>query len=123
MFIQRTVIAAALVAVPLAFAAPALADSGTDTSCSYFGTDESEPGSQGMCGMPDLAGTFGQLRTNLATNFSPDVVGKLQKNLDPGAAAGQLQKNLDPATAAGNLKHAITHGVGEKDQNAPSNTP
>jgi hypothetical protein len=119
MFIRRTVIAAALIAVPLSFAAPAQA------TCSdgYFGADESTLESQGICGVPDLAGTFGQVRTNLANNFSPQVAaGHLQGNLDPGTAAGHLQGNLDPGTAAGNLEHAITHGVGEKDQNAP-NTP
>ena len=68
MFIRRTVIAAALVAVPLAFAAPALADA---APCSYFGAGESNSASQSICGVPDLAGTFGQVRTNLMTNFSP----------------------------------------------------
>jgi hypothetical protein len=99
MFIRRTVIAAALVAVPLAFAAPALAEA---APCSYFGAGES-----GICGVPDLAGTFGQVRTNLTTNF----------NL--GTAAGTLRDNFKPGTAAGNLEHAITHGVGEQDKNAP----
>ena len=68
--------------------------------------------------MPDLAGTFGQVRTNLANNFSPQVAaGNLQGNLNPGTAAGNLQGNLDPSNAAANLKHAITHGVGT-DENA-----
>jgi hypothetical protein len=117
MFVRRTVIAAALVAVPLAFAAPALAQA---TPCSYFGAGESNSESQGICGVPDLAGTFGQVRTNLTTNFSPQVAaGHLQGNLNPGTAAGNLQGNLNPGTAAGNLEHAITHGVGEQDQNAP----
>jgi hypothetical protein len=97
MFVRRTVIAAALVAVPIAFAASAQA-----APCSYFG-DESNPKSQGICGAPDLAGTFGQVRTNLAKNFSPQE------------AAGNLRRNLDPGTAAGNLEHAITHGVGTDD--------
>ena len=97
MFVRRTVIAAALVAVPIAFAASAQA-----APCSYFG-DESKPESQGICGVPDLAGTFGQVRTNLANNFSPQE------------AAGNLRGNLDPGTAAGNLEHAITHGVGTDD--------
>jgi hypothetical protein len=104
MFIRRTVIAAALVAVPLAFAAPALAEA---APCSYFGAGESNSESQGICGVPDLAGTFGQVRTNLTTNF----------NL--GTAAGNLRDNFNPGTAAGNLEHAITHGVGEQDKNAP----
>ena len=113
MFVRRTVIAAALLAVPLAFAASAQADAAT---CSYFGADESNPDSQGICGVPDLAGTFGQVRTNLANNFSPKVAaGNLQGNLDPGTAAGHLQDNLDPGTAADNLEHAITHGVGKDD--------
>ena len=98
MFVRRTVIAAALVAVPIAFAASAQA-----APCSYFGADESKPDSQGICGVPDLAGTFGQVRTNLAKNFSPQE------------AAGNLRRNLDPGTAAGNLEHAITHGVGTDD--------
>ena len=97
MFVRRTVIAAALVAIPIAFAASAQA-----APCSYFG-DESKPESQGICGVPDLAGTFGQVRTNLANNFSPQVT------------AGNLRGNLDPGTAAGNLEHAITHGVGTDD--------
>ena len=110
MFVRRTVIAAALVAVPIAFAASAQA-----APCSYFG-DESNPKSQGICGVPDLAGTFGQVRTNLANNFSPQVTaGNLRGNLDPGTAAGHLQGNLDPGAAAGNLEHAITHGVGTDD--------
>ena len=113
MFVRRTVIAAALVAVPIAFAASAQA---TPATCSYFGADESKPDSQGICGVPDLAGTFGQVRTNLANNFSPQVTaGNLRGNLDPGTAAGHLQGNLDPGAAAGNLEHAITHGVGTDD--------
>ena len=113
MFVRHTVIAAALVAVPIAFAASAQAAPAT---CSHFGTDESNPKSQGICGVPDLAGTFGQVRTNLANNFSPqEAAGNLRGNLDPGTAAGHLQGNLDPGTAAGNLEHAITHGVGTDD--------
>ena len=113
MFVRRTVIAAALVAVPIAFAASAQA---TPATCSYFGADESKAESQGICGVPDLAGTFGQVRTNLENNFSPKVAaGNLQGNLDPGTAAGHLQGNLDPGTAADNLEHAITHGVGTDD--------
>ena len=100
MFIRRTVIAASLVAVPIAFAASAQAAPAT---CSYFGADESKSESQGMCGVPDLAGTFGQVRTNLANNFSP------------GKAAGHLQDNFNPGKAAGNLEQAITHGVGTDD--------
>jgi hypothetical protein len=97
MFIRRTVIAASLIAVPIAFAAPAFAD--TPTPCSYFG-DETR---SGICGAPDLAGTFGNVQTNLHNNFSPDV------------AAGHLQDNFNPGTAAGNLEHNVTHGVGTDD--------
>ena len=98
MFIRRTVIAASLIAVPLAFAASAQA-----TPCSYFGDNPSDPGSQGICGAPDLAGTFGNVQTNL------------QKNFSPGHAAGNLQDNFNPGKAAGNLEHNLTHGVGTVD--------
>ena len=98
MFIRRTVIAASLIAVPIAFAAPALADTPT-TPCSYFGNKPDN----GICGAPDLTGTIGTVQTNLHNNFSPDV------------AAGRLQDNFNPGTAAGNLEHNLTHGVGETD--------
>ncbi len=94
MFIRRTVIAASLIAVPLAFAAPALA-----TPCSYFGD---KPNS-GICGAPDLAGTIGNVQTNLQNNFSPDV------------AVGNLQDNFNPGKLTGHLEHNLTHGVGEAD--------
>jgi hypothetical protein len=97
MFIRRTVIAAALIAVPLSFAAPAQA------TCGYFGADESKPESQGICGVPDLEGTFGQVRTNLTTNFKP------------GTAAGHLRDNFNPGTAGENFKHNLTNGVGSED--------
>ena len=93
MFIRRTVIAAALIAVPIAFAASAQA-----APCSYFGDDPNGPDNS-ICGMPDLVGTFGNVQTNLKS-FSPDV------------AAGNLQRNFDPGTAAGHLVHNLTHGVG-----------
>ena len=97
MFIRRTVIAASLIAVPIAFAAPALAD--TPTPCSYFGDETHD----GVCGAPDLSGTFGNVQTNLHNNFSPNEV------------AGHLQDNFNPGTAAGQLEHNLTHGVGTDD--------
>jgi hypothetical protein len=97
MFIRRTVIAAALIAVPLSFAASAQA-----TPCSYFGDDPKGPDNS-ICGVPDLAGTFGNVQTNLQKNFSPDV------------AAGHLQDNFNPGNAAEHLKQALTHGVGTDD--------
>ena len=98
MFIRRTVIAAALVAVPLAFAASAQA-----TPCSYFGDDPNGPDNS-ICGMPNLPGTFENVQTNLRKNFNPEV------------AAGNLQDNFNPGTA--DLEHDITHGVGS-DKNSP----
>ena len=98
MFIRRTVIAASLIAVPIAFAAPALA-----SPCSYFGDNPSDPGSQGICGAPDLTETFGSVQTNLRDNFNP------------GNAAGHLRDNFNPGTAAGNLGHNLTLGVGEHE--------
>jgi hypothetical protein len=88
MFIRRTVIAAALIAVPIALAAPAQA------TCSYFGDKESDPGSQGICGAPDITNSIQKAGENLRTNF-------------------------DVAEASKNLEHNLTHGVGEQDQNAP----
>ena len=83
MFIRRTVIAASLIAVPIAFAASAQA-----TPCSYFGDNASDPGSQGICqGGIDPSQSIQNAGKNLRTNFSP----------------GQ---------AAGNLEHNLTHGVG-----------
>ena len=85
MFIRRTVIAASLIAVPIAFAAPAQA------TCSYFGDTASDPGSQGICqGGIDPSQGIQNAGKNLQTNFSP----------------GQ---------AAGNLEHNLTHGVGTDD--------
>lgn len=98
MFIRRTVIAAALIAVPIAFAAPAQA------TCSYFGNNESDPGNQGICqGGIDPSQSIRDAGKNLQTNFSP------------GQAAGNLQDNFNPGNAAGNLEHNLTHGVGTDD--------
>ena len=59
MFIRRIVIAASLIAVPIAFAASAQV-----TPCSYFGDGPNGPDNS-ICGVPDLAGTFGNVQTNL----------------------------------------------------------
>ncbi len=74
--------------------------------------------------MPDLAGTFGQVRTNLANNFSPQVAaGNLQGNLNPDTAAGNLQGNLDPSNAAANLKHDHHPRCRQQRPKRPRNTP
>jgi len=87
MFIRRTLIAASLIAVPIAFAASAQAT----PACSYFGDNASDPGSQGICqGGIDPSQSIQNAGKNLQTNFSP----------------GQ---------AAGNLEHNLTHGVGTDD--------
>ena len=106
MFIRRTVIAAALVAVPLAFAAPALAEA---APCSYFGAGESNSGSQGICGVPDLAGTFGQVRTNLTTNF----------NLGRRAAGTPAGDNLSPAPRRATSSTPSPTVSASKTENAP----
>ena len=84
MLIRRTAVAAALVAVPLALAAPAQA------TCSYFGPNPDK----NVCGMPNIQQSVGN-------------------------AKGQLRENFNVGKAVGNLQHALTHGVGEKDKNAP----
>ncbi len=86
MLIRRTAVAAALVAVPLAFAAPAQA------TCSdgYFGASPDKS----ICGVPNIQTSVGNAKNNLRENFK---VGN----------------------AVGNLQHALTHGVGENDKNAP----
>lgn len=75
------------VVAALGFAAPAQA------ARSYFGADESKRTE--ICGTPDLAGSFGNARTNLQNNFGPDrALENLHKNLDPGAAVDNLKVNL-----------------------------
>ena len=91
MFIRRTVIAASLIAVPIAFAAPALAD--TPTPCSYFGDETHD----GICGAPDRA----RKRADEPAQLQP--------------TSEHLQDNFSPGTAAGNLEHNLTHGVGTDD--------
>jgi hypothetical protein len=90
MFVRRTVIAAALVAVPLAFAAPALAQA---TPCSggygYFGPGETDR-DKSICGMPNMDTSIQNITDNLKKNFSP-------------------------GDAADNFKHNLTHGVGKAD--------
>ena len=78
MFIRRTVIAASLIAVPIAFAASAQA-----TPCSYFGDNASDPGSQGICqGAIDPSQSIQKAGENLQTNFSVDnAIKNLQKNV------------------------------------------
>ena len=100
MFIRRTVIAASLIAVPIAFAASAQAT----PACSYFGDKESDRGSHGICqGGIDPSQSIQNAGTNLQTNFSP------------GQAAGNLEDNFNPGKAAGHLEHNLTHGVGTDD--------
>ena len=78
MFIRRTVVAAALIAFPIALAASAQA-----TPCSYFGDKESDPGSQGICqGGIDPSQSIRDAGKNLQTNFSVDnAIKNLQKNV------------------------------------------
>jgi hypothetical protein len=100
MFIRRTLIAASLIAVPIAFAASAQAT----PACSYFGDKESDRGSQGICqGGIDPSESIRKAGENLRTNLSP------------GQAAGNLQDNFNRGNAAGNLEHNLTHGVGTDD--------
>jgi hypothetical protein len=76
MFVRRTVIAAALVAVPLAFAASAQA-----APCSYFGDDPNGPDNS-VCGAPNINESMQHAKENLQTNFSVDnAIKNLQKNL------------------------------------------
>ena len=90
MFIRRTVIAAALIAVPIALAAPAQAAPAT---CSggygYFGPGEKDR-DKSICGVPNISESMGNAMTNLHENFNP-------------------------RTAADNFKHNLTHGVGTDD--------
>jgi hypothetical protein len=96
-------IAGAAIAGAIGFAAPAVADK---NACAYFpGTPQGTDG--GICGIPDLATTAAQSIANL------------HDNLNLGNAASNLQSNFDAGAAAGNLQHALTHGVGSEDQNAP----
>jgi hypothetical protein len=94
-------IAGAAIAGAIGFAAPAQA------ACSYFGNGPRTEAYNGICGVPDLATTASQSIANL------------HSNLDPGQAGTNLQNNFDAGSAAENLQHAVTHGVGEQDQNAP----
>jgi hypothetical protein len=79
MFLRRTVIAASLIAVPIAFAASAQAT----PACSYFGDTKSDPGSQGICqGGVDPSQSIQKAGENLQKNFSVDnAITNLQKNL------------------------------------------
>lgn len=111
---KKTIIAgiagAAIAGGALGFAAPASAT----PACSYFNPNVSIS-AQGICGVPDLAGTFTNIQQNLANNFSPSVAaGNLQKNFNPTTAAANASKNFDPATAANNLNTSITKGVGSQ---------
>jgi hypothetical protein len=82
-----TGIAGAAVAATLGFAAPAQA------ACSYFGDDAASH--REICGVPDLATTVGNARTNLQNNFSPErALENLKDNLDPGKAVDNLKGNL-----------------------------
>lgn len=103
---KKTVLAAiagAAIAGGIGFAAPAQAD----TPCAYFPKSGVNEATGGICGIPDLATTAAQSIANL------------HDNLDLGQAGQNLQDNFNTGTAAGNLQHALTHGVGSQDQNAP----
>jgi hypothetical protein len=71
-------IAGTVVAAGLGFAAPAQA------TCSYFGQDDSQY-DRTPCGVPDLATSVENARTNLRNNMNA---------LKPKNAMDQLQKNL-----------------------------
>ncbi len=98
-------IAGAAIAGAIGFAAPAA----QATPCAYFPTPSTQnPATDGgICGIPDLATTAAQSIANL------------HDNLSVGNAASALAGNLDAGSAAANLQHALTHGVGTQDQNAP----
>jgi len=84
---KRTIlagIAGAVVAAGLGFAAPTQA-----APCSYFGTDGSQY-DRTPCGVPDLATSVENARTNLRNNLNA---------LKPQNAMGQLRKNLGLGTA------------------------
>jgi hypothetical protein len=98
-------IAGAAIAGAIGFAAPAVADT---AACAYFPKpSQVDEATGGICGIPDLATTAAQSIANL------------HDNLDLGQAGQNLQSNFNAGAAAGNLQHALTHGVGSQDQNAP----
>jgi hypothetical protein len=79
---KRTIlagIAGAVVAAGLGFAAPTQA-----APCSYFGTDGSQY-DRTPCGVPDLATSVENARTNLRNNMNA---------LKPKNAMDQMRKNL-----------------------------
>jgi len=76
---KRTIIAGAVVAAGLGFAAPTQA-----APCSYFSNDDSQY-DRTFCGVPDLATTIENARTNLRNNLN---------TLNPQNAMDQLRKNL-----------------------------
>jgi hypothetical protein len=80
-----------MIAVPIAFAAPALAE--TPATCSggygYFGPGEKDR-DKSVCGAPNISKSIGNAMAN-------------------------LQKNFSPSDAANNFKHNLTHGVGQAD--------
>jgi hypothetical protein len=85
---KRTIIAGiagAVVAAGLGFAAPTQA-----APCSYFGTDGSQY-DRTFCGVPDLATTIENARTNLRNNLN---------TLNPQNAMDQLRKNLSSVGGA-----------------------
>jgi hypothetical protein len=80
-------IVGAAVAAGLGFAAPTQA-----APCSYFGSGQHE---RTFCGVPDLAITAGNVRTNLQDNLNLQRgMENLRKSLDSGTAADNLKKNL-----------------------------
>ena len=82
MFIRRTVIAAALIAAPIAFAASAQA-----APCSYFGNDPSGP-DKSICGVPDLNDSIQHAKENLEANFSVDKAAEnFKHNLTNGVGS------------------------------------
>lgn len=113
---KKTIIAgiagATIAGGALGFAAPAFAE----PNCTFFNPDQSGDvaiSAQGVCGVPDLVGTFSNLQENLTNDFSPSVAaGNLQDNFSTSNAAKNLQDNFDPAKAAENLNNSITKGVG-----------
>jgi hypothetical protein len=70
--------------------------------CSYFGSTPS----QGICGLPNIAGSMLNAGQNLKDNFSASQ------------AAANAKNNFSPSNAANNLQHALTHGVGSGDADA-----
>ena len=107
-------IAGAGAAAVLGFAAPAQAETPAG-ACSYFSTNQSDAAvgaARGICGLPDLAGTFGDIRANLANNFSPsNAATNLHDNFSPGNAATKLQDNFDPSNAAQNLQKNLSGDI------------